>query len=239
MDTAIQLYTLRDVDETPSDLLSRVAETTFDGVEFAGAPDAAAVDALDETGLDAAAAHVGIEELEDRRGRVLDACEDADCDTVVVPVLDESNFESRAAVEAAADRLTAVGDAVADRGFRLAYHNHDHEFTDLGGTTGFELLVESVGDTVSVELDTGWALAAGEDPAALLRRLGDVPLVHLKDVDADAARPVELGEGDLDAAACADAAREVGAEWIIYEHDEPSNPLTSLPHGAAALDALR
>ena len=239
MNTAIQLYTLRDVDETPNELLSRVAETSFDGVEFAGAPDAATVDAFDRTGLGAAAAHVAVDELEDRRGSVLEDCDDADCSTVVVPSLDESNFESRSAVESAADRLTAVGDAVADRGFRLAYHNHDHEFTDLGDTTGFELFAAAVGDTVSLELDVGWALAAGEDPVALLGRLDDVPLVHIKDVDADAGRPVELGEGDLDAEACADAARDAGAEWLVYEHDEPSDPLTSIPHGAAAVDALR
>ena len=64
MNTAIQLDTLRDVDETPNELLSRVAETSFDGVEFAGAPDAATVDAFDWTGLDAeACADAGAERL--------------------------------------------------------------------------------------------------------------------------------------------------------------------------------
>ncbi len=239
MRTAIQLYTLRDVDGSTSDLVSLVAETTFDGVEFAGTPDEEVSAALTETGLDAAAAHVGIEHLEGHRGSVLDACEAAGVDTVVVPWLDESEFESRAAVERTANRLDGIGDALADRGFRLAYHNHDQEFTALGETTGYELLLSELGDSVSIELDTGWALAAGRDPVDLLRRIDDAPLVHLKDVDAETKTPVELGEGDLDVEGCAEAARDAGTEWIIYEHDEPSNPRTSLGHGGAVLDALR
>jgi sugar phosphate isomerase/epimerase len=239
MRTAIQLYTLRDVDESTTDLLALVAETTFDGVEFAGAPDDEAPDALAETGLTAAAAHVGIDDLEENRGAVLDACDAAGVETVVVPWLDESAFDSRAAVESTAKRLRGLGDALADRGFRLAYHNHDQEFTDLGDTTGFELLCSKLGDAVAIELDTGWALAAGHDPADLLRRIDDAPLVHLKDVDVESQTPVELGEGDLDVDACAAAARDADTEWLVYEHAEPSNPRTSLAHGGAALDSLR
>jgi sugar phosphate isomerase/epimerase len=237
MQTAIQLYTLRHVDESPSDVLSLVAETTFDGVEFAGAPQEGVADALAETGLTPAAAHVGIEDLEENQGAVLDACDAAGVDTVVVPWLDESEFESRAAVERTANRLGGIGDALADRGFRLAYHNHDQEFTDLGNTTGYELLLSELDNTVSLELDTGWALAAGHDPVDLLRRIDDAPLVHLKDVDVESKTPVELGEGDLAVDACAETARDAGVEWLVYEHDEPSNPRTSLSHGGAALDA--
>jgi sugar phosphate isomerase/epimerase len=239
MRTAIQLYTLRDVDESTTDLLALVAETTFDGVEFADAPDDEAPDALAETDLTAAAAHVGIDDLEENRGAVTDACDAAGVDTVVVPLLDGSAFDSRAAVENTAKRLRGLGNALADRGFRLAYHNHDQEFTDLGDTTGYELLLSELDDTVSIELDTGWALAAGHDPVDLLRRVDDAPLVHLKDVDVESKTPVELGEGDLDAEACAAAARDADTEWLVYEHDEPSNPRTSLAHGGAALDQTR
>jgi sugar phosphate isomerase/epimerase len=239
MQTAIQLYTLRHVDEPTAARIARVGDAPFDGVEFAGAPDDDAPGALADARLSAAAAHVGIEELENRLPAVADACEAADCPTVVVPYLDAAAFESAAAVEETARRLTAVGDALADRGLRLAYHNHDHEFTDLGDDTGFELLVERLGDAVAIELDLGWALAAGQDPAALLSRIGTVPLVHLKDVDAETATPVELGAGDLDVDGCAAAARDAGVEWLVCEHDDPSEPLTSLSRGAETLADLR
>ncbi|WP_121820403.1 sugar phosphate isomerase/epimerase family protein [Halostella salina] len=236
MRTAIQLYTLRHVEASTPELLARVGNTALDGVEFAGAPGDDAPAALDDAGLSAAAAHVGIEELEEDVQSVAAACDAAGCNTVVVPYVDPSGFESAAAVEETAHRLTAVGDALADRGLRLAYHNHDHEFTDLGDRTAFDLLVETLGDAVAIELDLGWALAAGADPVALLSRIESVPLVHLKDVDADSRTPVELGEGDLDVGACVEAARDAGVEWLVYEHDDPADPLSSLAHGAAALD---
>ncbi|WP_135821428.1 sugar phosphate isomerase/epimerase family protein [Halostella litorea] len=239
MQTAIQLHTLRHVDESTPALLDRVGDTALDGVEFADAPGGDVQGALADAGLSAAAAHVDIEALEADVQSVAATCDAAGCNTVVVPYLDESDFESERAVEATASRLTAAGDALADRGLRLAYHNHDHEFTDLGDGTAFDLLVEKLGDTVAVELDLGWALAAGQDPAALLSRLGTVPLVHLKDVDAATGTPVALGEGDLDVDGCVAAARDAGVEWLVYEHDDPADPLSALSRGAGTLADFR
>ncbi|WP_128476279.1 hypothetical protein [Halorussus pelagicus] len=67
MRPVIQLYTLRDLDDSVPDLIRRVGETRFEGVEFAGLGESdpgEIRDALDDAGLDAAAAHVGIEDLE-------------------------------------------------------------------------------------------------------------------------------------------------------------------------------
>ncbi|WP_229380144.1 hypothetical protein [Haloterrigena salifodinae] len=52
-------------------------------------------------------------------------------------------------------------------------------------------------------------------------------------------RPVELGDGEVDTDACAAAARDAGAEWLLYEHDEPSDPVASLGYGARALAERR
>lgn len=238
MRPAIQLFTLRDADEPLPDLLARIGETAFEGVEFAGLGDAESGEvraALDDADLDAAAAHVGIEDLESDLEGTVETYRELDCDRIVVPWLDESHFTSRDGVTEVARRLAELGARLDEQGAELAYHNHDHEFVDLEGTTGFELLADET--DIDFELDVGWAHAAGHDPTHLLADLrGRVPLVHFKSVAGE--DPVELGEGGLDLDACVRAARDAGVEWAIYEHDEPDDPHESLEHGAEMLAEL-
>ncbi|WP_137285006.1 sugar phosphate isomerase/epimerase family protein [Halorussus salinisoli] len=238
MRPAIQLYTLRELDEPLPDLLRRVGETEFEGVEFAGLGDSDPEEirnALDEAGLDAAAAHVGIEALEADLETVAETYDPLDCDRVVVPYLDEAEFASKEAVADTARRLQTLAGRLDERGIALGYHNHDHEFADLDGRTAFDLLADET--DFDLELDVGWATAAGHDPIGLLGHLrGRVPLVHLKDVSGTT--PVELGDGDLEIQACVRAAREAGTEWLVYEHDEPDDPEQSLEHGAETLAEL-
>jgi sugar phosphate isomerase/epimerase len=235
---AIQLYTLRDLDEPLPDLLERVGETAFEGVEFAGLGDSdpdEIRDALDAAGLQAPAAHVSIETLESDLDGVAETYRSLDCERIVVPYLDETNFASEAAVTDTARRLTALAGRLHDHGVAFGYHNHDHEFADLDGRSAFDLLADET--DFDLELDVGWATAAGHDPAQLLADLrGRVPVVHLKDVAGD--RSVELGEGDLDVESCARAAREAGTEWLVYEHDDPEDPVESLAHGAETVANL-
>ena len=90
-----------------------------------------------------------------------------------------------------------------------------------------------------IELDVGWAAAGGGDPAAILAELGSRgSVVHFKDVDVETRTPVEIGEGDVDMQACADAARAADADWFIYEHDYPEDPVASIDHGAEFLRDL-
>jgi sugar phosphate isomerase/epimerase len=239
---AIQLYTLRNVDRPFTDLLELVAEAGFDGVEFAGRvteadPDAV-VETLAETGLDVAGAHVGIEALEDDFEETVAVYDTFGVEHVVVPWLDAEHFASREAVAAAADRLSAVESRLDDRAKTLHYHNHDHEFVDLNGQTGFDAFVEAT--TCGIELDLGWALSAGEDPAAFLRSLGPrARLVHCKDaaLDADADASAPLGAGDLDLDSIGAAVTDVDPEWLIYEY-EGADPLATLERSATRTRAL-
>lgn len=235
MNVAINLYTVRDLDEPLPDLLRRVADAGYDGVEFAGLDGTDSEDVrerLDELGLAVAGAHVPIEELEEGFEETVERYRALDCGRLVVPYLDEESFASLEAAEGTARCLDALGGRLTEQGFDLDYHNHDHEFADLEGTTGFEAFAER--SSVGLELDLGWIEAAGESPVELLERYADrVSLVHCKDTRSGT--PVELGEGDLDLAACIVAAREAGVEWLVYEHDAPDDPVESLEVGARTL----
>lgn len=235
MEIAINCYTVRGLDEPLPAVLDRIAAAGYDGVEFAGLdePDPETLrERLTATGLGVAGAHVPIDALETDFETTVETYRDIGCETFVIPYLDAECFSSIEAVERTATRLDGLAERLADRGIDLHYHNHDHEFTDLGDTTGFEAFVER--SAVGLEPDLGWIEAAGADPAAWLRQAGDrVSLVHCKDTRAG--RPVELGAGDLDLDACLAAARDVGVDWLVYEHDRPEDPAASLDHGASDL----
>jgi sugar phosphate isomerase/epimerase len=141
-----QLYSLHAVEDPLPTVLERVGETGFDGVEFAGLGDAGVdelADALDRAGLAVAGAHVGLDEVEANPEGVAETYRALDCPDVVVPWLGPEQFESVAAVEAAAERLTAAADALAARDLRLHYHNHDQEFVELDGEPALSHLLRA------------------------------------------------------------------------------------------------
>ncbi|WP_418286821.1 sugar phosphate isomerase/epimerase family protein [Halorubrum sp. DTA46] len=247
VDIAVQLYTVRSVDEPLPELLDRVGAAGFDGVEFAyrvrDAPTADVLAALDRNELAVASAHVPIESLEDDYEATLEFYDALGADTLVVPWLDPEEVESEAAVDAAADRLNALVDRHAATGssVRLAYHNHDQEFQTVDGAPAMERLLARTDDRLGFEIDVGWAQVGGADPVALIDRYaGRITHVHVADVDVDRGESVALGDGDVDLDAVVASARRADAEWLVYEHDDPKDPVESIERGARKLrEALR
>jgi len=243
--TALQLYSLREVDRPLADIVEAVADAGYDGVEFAyrlaDADHDAVRAALDRTDTAAASAHVPIDRLEDDRDGTVDRYRDLGCETLVVPYLPGDAFATREAVAGAADRLTALGEALADTGVGFGYHNHDHEFVTLDDDrTAYDELAAATGDVVDLQIDVGLAALAGRDPVALLERYADrLGSVHLKDYDLDAERSADLGDGDVPIGECVEVALAVDVEWFVVEFEDADDPLASAQHSLDALRELR
>jgi inosose dehydratase len=80
-----------------------------------------------------------------------------------------------------ADRLTALGDAVAAEGLALVYHHHMGTVVQTGEE--IDRLMALCGPGVKLLLDTGHATFAGADPTALAQRHRHrIAHVHCKDV---------------------------------------------------------
>lgn len=242
--TAINLYSVRDIGESIETVLQRVADAEYDGVQFSGPygplsddPEIIASE-LDDHGLEVTPPHIGFDLLTDELDDVVPAYEAVGIQSAVIPSLSSDHFASAAAVDAIAEDVNELSEALADYGWDLHYHNHAHEYVDLGDETAFDRFIEAT--DIGIELDVGWALVGGDDPAARIRSLGErAELIHMKDMDTSVDRGfVEIGEGDVDMEACAEAAAEVDSEWLIYEHDQPEDPATSIDAGAAFLNDL-
>lgn len=239
----INLYSVRELEESLERVLGRVADAGYDGVQFSGGLREATPEEtrefLDGTRLDPTPAHVGIDLLEDDPdGVVEDYIETIGASALVVPWLPPADFADDDAVDDTLHRLNELYDEYADRGVDLLYHNHDQEFTALEDGTAFDRLLDET--DYGLELDVGWIAAGGEDPVEVIKHVGSRgdEIIHLKDMDVETATPVEIGTGDVDMQACADAARKVGVEWLAYEHDNPADPAASIDHGAEFLRGL-
>jgi sugar phosphate isomerase/epimerase len=199
---SVQLYTVREL--LAADLagtLHRLAGLGFTQVEpFAFTTFGEVLgQAMADAGLTAPTAHQHF--IGDDPEPVFAAAAAMGISTVIDPRVDRARWGSVADVEQVAADLNAAAAVAAGHGVRVGYHNHAQELEIvLDGRTALEVFAEQLDDTVMLEVDTYWAAVAGQDPVALLRRLGDrVRAVHLKDGPAttDVKDQVAVGHGRM------------------------------------------
>lgn len=146
-------------------------------------------------------------------------------------------FLSRVGAQMTADdwrrlaaQLDEKGAALKREGLKLAYHNHNVEFTRHGTKTAFELLLENTDPgNVWFEMDVGWVAAAGVDPMGLLRsHRHRFRLMHIKDIEAGTVPnhafkmdPADVGSGVLDWKAILPAGYNAGVRYYYVEQEPP------------------
>jgi sugar phosphate isomerase/epimerase len=244
---ALQLYTVRS--KTQDDFLGTlkaVAEMGYPAVEFAGFGGLAATDlrrSLDELGLRASGAHVGLDQFANNLSGVVADLHALGTEWAIVPWMPP---ERRGDVDQArwlAQTFNEWGARCKEEGIRFAYHNHDFEFNPLPGeqpTTMWEIFLhETDPSVVSLELDIYWAAFAGVDPLPLIRQHADrFPLLHVKDMSAAADRAyTAAGDGVIDWPPILQAA-EATAAWYVVEHDNPPDPLGDSERALRYLEGL-
>ena len=237
---AIQLYSVHEIDDDIATILEHVSETDLDGIEFFRYDDPEAIAAaLDRTGLEVAGAHVGLEDLEEDFDETVDVWSGLGVEEFVVPWADPEHFESRENVEALAERLSALATDLDERGYSLHYHNHDQEFVDFGDEYAYDVLAEEAPE-IGLEIDLGWAGAAGADPLELVEQYANrIDMLHVKDFDPETGGPAKVGEGGLDLDAVGDAAAEHDVEWLIYEYEEGTDTYDTVTHAGDVMPSLK
>lgn len=260
---SLQLYTVRDaLAVDPDATLARLAEIGFVDVEAFGFVGRAAElrASLDAVGLRSPSAHASFlsDQLEPGAARVelppiehvLDEAATLGVEILIDPFVAGPFWTQADDIARTAERLNGYVDLAAERGIRLGYHNHSHEFHhSFDGVTALETFVAQLDPRVVLEIDVFWSTIGGQDSAALLGRLGDrVRLLHAKDgiIGADPFLPgageVKLdqrpaGQGDLDLGALLAAAPQT--EYAVVEFDYYDGDIfQAVAESAAALRSL-
>ena len=217
MTYSLQLYTLRAaIGEDLPGTIKRVAELGYTAVEpynFVATAEELA-EALATNGLQAPSGHAPL--LRADQDGIFQAARKLGIGTVIDPHVDRSQWTSGEQIKATAGALNAAARRAAEYGITVGYHNHEFELeSQIGGKSGLEILADHLDPAVVLEVDTYWAAVGGEEPAELIRRLGDrVRFIHIKDgpLTKNDREQVAVGSGKmrvwdvLDAASALEAA---------------------------------
>ncbi len=134
--------------------------------------------------------------------------------------------------------LDTAGRELAACGVTLCYHNHGVELgDDARWLAGFCAATDPA--HVGLAFDLGWAVRAGQDPAALVQRFAArIRYVHVKDTAGE--NWAELGRGEADLPPVLSAVQALGLPWWVAEQDRcAGDPALSVRTNAAYLQAWR
>jgi sugar phosphate isomerase/epimerase len=241
----IQLYTLRnDIDKDAKGTIGKVAALGYKEVEtfgytdgkFFGMPASGFAEFLKSVGLTSPSGHYFAggfflkEKWEEAWLPLLNDAKTIGQHYVVVPYVDNGDRKTEA-YKNLAQQLNKAGEMAKASGLELAYHNHDFEFKDLGGQTGFNILLkETDPKLVKMELDIYWSVKAGYNPVDLFKASpGRYPLWHVKDMDnTDKKYFTEVGNGVINFKNIFANAKLSGMKHFFVEQDVcPGPPIES------------
>lgn len=198
---SVQLYTVREaLQEDLPGTLRRLADIGFTQVEpFNFTAFAGLGDALVAAGLSAPTAHMRFVGKDLRE--IFEAARVLGIKTLIDPHIDDERWQTAEGVAGVAADLNAAAVVAAEYGLTIGYHNHAFELDNLiDGTPALEFLAGLLDEAVVLELDTYWVAVGGQDPVAMLGRLGKrVVALHIKDGPAtrDNKDQVAIGKGSM------------------------------------------
>ncbi|MGK6318231.1 sugar phosphate isomerase/epimerase family protein [Sphingomonas sp. DT-204] len=227
----LQLYTVRELFQAdPMGTLEKVATIGYREVEYGGGgydtmDHAALRKTMDRLGLKAPSIHVGYDALAGKLDAVVAMARTLGADAIVLPYMVDQYRTAEAWPRAVADFNRFAGE-LKKAGLGFAYHNHDFEFTNkVGDRTLYDVLIaERDPALVKLEIDLFWAIKAGQDPKALIRRVaGHVYAYHVKDMTADGAM-TSVGKGTIDFADIFTLNDTAGVKHFYVENDQSPAP---------------
>jgi len=263
----LQLYSVREL--LPKDYegtLRQLGAMGYREVEAAGFLDhntSQVKQAMDQAGLRCVSAHYPMAQLQPKVEEIIQFGKDLGLKYIVCasPMLkDPSRVKdagSRAAREAMtlddwrwnAEQFNHIGERVNAAGIRFAYHNHMTEFRTENGVLFYDELLRLTDPTkVKMELDCGWMVLGGKNPADYLTRYSTrFSMLHVKDFKLAGFTPgsappssTELGRGNIDYRPIFEAAKKASIEHAFVEQEEfDMPPMEALKVDADYMRALK
>ena len=200
---AVQLYSVRkDCAADLAGTLKAIAKMGYDGVEFAGFYNHGAADVrkmLEDAGLKAAGAHVGLALLEgDEIEKTIEFHRTLVNSHLIVPGIPEERRKTISDWKKVAEKLNAIAERLRKENMQTGYHNHMVEFAPMEGQIPWDVFfgIASSPDII-VQMDTGNCLHGGADPVSFMEKYpGRLTSVHLKEYSKTNGKAI-IGEGEV------------------------------------------
>jgi sugar phosphate isomerase/epimerase len=135
--------------------------------------------------------------------------------------------------KANAELFNRIGERMRAAGITFAYHNHNIDFRQYGGVSGYDTLMAGTDPgLVKLELDCGWMVSSGVDPVDYFRRYPNrYAMLHLKDLTRDHIPNTDLkmtsatlGRGIVDWRGLLVAAKKTSVKGLYVEQEPPYVP---------------
>lgn len=230
---SFQLYSARHFPPLEPQLAA-LAEIGYDAVE--PWPPAYIDDAkafrrmIDDAGLTCSGFHMPVAGLINETERYVDIAKTIGAPLMIPPWVPPEERDTRPeGWKRLGEAIGKAAEAVAASDLKVAWHNHDFEFIPLSdGSRPIEHLLGSTGPHVGFEIDVGWVVRGGADPAVELDRYRDrIWAIQPKDT-APLGTEVDdgwtaTGDGIIDWEGLVPLFRETPADQLVVEHDNPAD----------------
>ncbi|WP_190808765.1 sugar phosphate isomerase/epimerase [Flagellimonas sp. S3867] len=215
----LQLFTIRDVmEKDPIGSLKKVQDLGYQDLEiygyngeedtYYGYKTADFKKILEDHNLTTSSGHYGLMNFFDKSEsdlmRYVDQCIEGATtlkqDFITWPWLDPK-FRNAEGYKKLTGLLNKIGERINKVGLRFAYHNHGFEFDDLGGTNGYEIVLQGTDPSlVKLQIDLYWVKhSAKRTPMEIIAKQPERYVMwHIKDMDKVTRDYSELGNGSID-----------------------------------------
>ncbi|MBD3747902.1 MAG: sugar phosphate isomerase/epimerase [Sphingobacteriales bacterium] len=253
----IQLYSLRDeIPKGVENVIAQISKAGYSYIEGFGFSDKNGYfglssekfkDLLDKYSLTSPSAHFdfgGWEKSQDDHilKSYIASAKILKQDYVTIPYINPEIFKSVETTKAFTQKVNRASKIVKDEGLKLAYHNHNIEFFDLNGTTGYDILLQETDpDLVDFEMDLYWVVRANKDPLTYFKEhKGRFTMWHVKDMrKSDKTLNTEVGNGLIDFKPIFKQARLAGLKYPLVEQENfEINPFESIQRSAVVMNKM-
>jgi sugar phosphate isomerase/epimerase len=235
----VQLYTLRDqIFKDPRGVIQKVAGIGYKEVEsfgynsgkYFGLTAKEFADLLAQNNLTHPSGHYGLGNMATWDQAIEDAVA-AGQKNMVIAYLAETDRKTIDDYKKHAANFNTAAEKCKKAGLQFAYHNHDFEFVNMNGQTGYDVLLkETDSSLVKFEMDIYWVSKANYDPVTLFKKnSGRFPLWHVKDMDKTEKRSfTEVGNGVINYKKIFECAKKAGMQHFFVEQDVSADPMASI-----------
>jgi sugar phosphate isomerase/epimerase len=235
-DLSIQLYSLREYGDLEKQLRA-LAEIGFRCVELVGSHLEKAAETrawLDAHGISAPTGHVSMADLRNRLDWVAAQAQTIGLVELYMPAVPmEERDQPADAWRAVGAELGRMAQKMDAHGLVLGYHNHNWELKPFAdGTTPLQHLFDGAqGSPLTFEADLAWIVRGNADPLEWIKaHQARLTAVHVKDIapegqNLDEDGWCDIGAGTMDWPALWRTSVDLGAKWMVLEHDKPKDPI--------------
>ena len=233
MKLGAQLYSVRNLVQTPADIrttFARLADMGYENVQLSGA---GKIDPnelkgiVDDTGMKIVCTHVPYTDLINDTDRLIREHLIFGSPVIGLGYLPRELRGTTENVEKFFREIAEPVKKIQSAGLTFAYHNHAFEFDKIADTDTdlYSLMLERCPDWDFI-LDTYWVEYAGHSAIEYIQKIGGNRLtnIHFKDMANDEKRSIcPCGSGTLDFKAIYEACKQVGVENVLVEQDNAAN----------------